>query len=186
MLVALLIVPLAVPALASSVEGSDVMYIGGSVSDVKEGTVGRLDLTAAQALVFEHGDSRVAIPYATIQRFQYSQRLARRLGVAATIAVVLVKHRQRRHVVELYFQDSNGVSQVAMFELSKDRAAPVVAVLNARVPPRPAPRSGTAPGAAVTAPGAAVMAPGTRATGPGPGVTAPGPGVTASGTGVRP
>lgn len=156
MLVALLIVSLAVPALASSVEGSDVMYLGGSVSDVKEGTVGRLDLTAAPALVFEHGDNRVAIPYASIQRFQYSQRLARRLGVAATIAVVLVKHRQRRHVIELYFQDSNGVSQVAMFELSKDRAAPVVAVLNARVPPRPAPRPGTAPGTGVPAPGNAV------------------------------
>jgi hypothetical protein len=141
-LVALLTLSLAAPVLASPVEGSDVMYMGGSVSNVKEGTVGRLDLTAAQELVFEHGDNRVAIPYASIQRFQYSQRLARRLGVAATIAVVLVKHRQRRHVIELYFLDANGVNQVAMFELSKDRAAPVVAVLNARVPPRPAPRAG--------------------------------------------
>ena len=143
MLVALLTLSLAGPALAAPVEGSDVMYMGGSVANVKEGTVGRLDLTAVQELVFEHGDGRVAIPYASIQRFQYSQRLARRLGVAATVAVVLVKHRQRRHVVELYFQDTNGVSQVAMFELSKDRAAPVVAVLNARVPPRPAPRPAT-------------------------------------------
>ena len=145
MLVALLTLSLAAPALASPVEGSDVMYMGGSVSNVKEGTVGLLDLTAAQELVFEHGDRRVAIPYASIQRFQYSQRLARRLGVAATIAVVLVKHRQRRHVIELYFLDANGVNQVAMFELSKDRAAPVVAVLNARVPPRPAPARASGP-----------------------------------------
>ena len=144
-LVALLTLSLAAPALASPVEGSDVMYMGGSVSNVKEGTVGLLDLTAAQELVFEHGDHRVAIPYASIQRFQYSQRLARRLGVAATIAVVLVKHRQRRHVIELYFLDANGVNQVAMFELSKDRAAPVVAVLNARVPPRPAPARASGP-----------------------------------------
>ena len=67
------------------------------------------------------------------------------MTVAATIAVVLVKHRQRRHVIELFFQDTNGVSQVAMFELSKDRAAPVVAVLNARVPPRPAPARASGP-----------------------------------------
>ena len=139
MLVVLLTLSLTVPALADAIEGSDVMYIGGSVAGVKEGTLGRLDVTANNALLFNHGDSRVEIPYASIQRFQYSQKLARRLGVAATVAVVLVKHRQRRHVVELYFQDGTGVNQVAMFELSKERAAPVVAVLNARVTPRPVP-----------------------------------------------
>ena len=139
MLVVLLTLSLTVPALAAAIEGSDVMYIGGSVAGVKEGTVGRLDVTANNALLFNHGDSRVEIPYASIQRFQYTQKLARRLGVAATVAVVLVKHRQRRHVVELYFQDGTGVNQVAMFELSKERAAPVVAVLNARVTPRPVP-----------------------------------------------
>ena len=139
MLVVLLTLSMTVPALALAIEGSDVMYIGGSVAGVKEGTIGRLDVTANQALVYEHGENRVEVPYASIQRFQYSQRLARRLGVAATIAVVLVKHRQRRHVIELYFQDGTGVNQVAMFELSKERVAPVVAVLTARVPPRPAP-----------------------------------------------
>ena len=139
MLVVLLTLSLTVPALAAAIEGSDVMYIGGSVAGVKEGTLGRLDVTANNALLFNHGDSRVEIPYASIQRFQYTQKLARRLGVAATVAVVLVKHRQRRHVVELYFQDGTGVNQVAMFELSKERVAPVVAVLNARVTPRPVP-----------------------------------------------
>ena len=139
MLVVLLTLSLTVPTLAAAIEGSDVMYIGGSVAGVKEGTIGRLNITANHALVFEAGDSRVEIPYASLQRFQYTQKLARRLGVAATVAVALVKHRQRRHVVELYFQDGTGVNQVAMFELSKERAAPVVAVLTARVPPRPVP-----------------------------------------------
>ena len=141
MLAAFLILSLAAPTLASEVEGTHVMYIGGTVSTLKEGIEGRLDTTVNHALVFEQGDSRIEIPYASIQRFQYTQKLARRLGVAATIAVVLVKHRQRRHVVELYFSDAAGVNQVALFELSKDRAGLVVAVLNARVPrPAPAPR----------------------------------------------
>jgi hypothetical protein len=52
--------------------------------------------------------------------------------VAATTAVVLGKHRQRCHVIELYFR-LDDTSQVAMFEISRARAAPVVAVLNARV-----------------------------------------------------
>jgi hypothetical protein len=141
MLAAFLILSLSATALASEVEGTHVMYVGGTVSTLKEGTGGRLDTTVNNALVFEQGDSRIEIPYASIQRFQYTQKLARRLGVAATIAVVMVKHRQRRHVIELYFRDAAGVNQVALFELSKDRAGLVVAVLNARVPrPAPAPR----------------------------------------------
>jgi len=124
MLVAILTLSMTVPALALAIEGSDVMYIGGSVAGVKEGTIGRLDVTANQVLVYEHGESRVEIPYASIQRFQYSQRLARRLGVAATIAVVLVKYRQRRHVIELYFQDGTGVNQVAMFSCPRNARLP--------------------------------------------------------------
>ena len=57
-----------------------------------------------------------------MQRFQYTQPLARRLGVAATIAVGIVKHRQRRHVVEVYFRDTAGANQVGVFEVSKERA----------------------------------------------------------------
>jgi hypothetical protein len=67
-----------------------------------------------------------------MQRYQYTQRLARKLGVAPTIAVGIIKRRQRRHMVEVYFRDESGVNQVAVFEVSKDRAAPVIAVLNAR------------------------------------------------------
>jgi hypothetical protein len=131
--VALLALGLAAPAAASGVEGSDVLYVGGTIHNVKEGTVGRLDTTVAQALVFEYGGNRLEIPYSSMQRFQYTQKLARRLGVVATVAVVMVKHRQRRHFIEVYFRDAAGVSQVAVFEVAKDRAAPTVAVLNARV-----------------------------------------------------
>jgi hypothetical protein len=139
LLTALLILSLAVPAFASGVEGADVKYVSGTIASMMEGVVGRLDTAAGNALVFEHGGSRLEIAYASIQRFQYTQPLARRLGVAATIAVGVVKRRQRRHVVEVYFRDTAGVNQVAIFEVSKDRAGSVVAVLNARVsrPARP-------------------------------------------------
>ena len=140
LLTALVILSLAVPALASGVEGEDVKYVGGTIANLKEGGVGRLDIAGNNAFVFEYGGSRVKIPYASIQRFQYTQPLARRLGVAATIAVGIVKRRQRRHVVEVYFRDIAGVNQVGVFEVSKERVASVVAVLNARVsrPARPA------------------------------------------------
>ena len=74
LLAALLILSLAVPAFASAVEGEDVKYIGGTIANMKEGTVGRLDTAANNAFVFEYGDGRVEIPYASIQRFHKRNR----------------------------------------------------------------------------------------------------------------
>jgi hypothetical protein len=96
-------------------------------------------MTVTDQLVFEHSGGTLAIPYASMQRFEYTVPLARRLGAVTTLAVVLVKHRQRRHLVELHFRDQTGTNQTVVFEVSKKQAKPIVAVLSGKVP-RPAPR----------------------------------------------
>jgi hypothetical protein len=130
---------LAWPAHASAVEGTGVRYVGGSIPQLSAGQQGRLNTTVADTLVFEHSGGTLAIPYASMQRFEYTVPLARRLGAIPTLAVVLVKHRQRRHLVELHFRDQGGTNQVVVFEVSKEQAKSVVAVLSAKVP-RPAPQ----------------------------------------------
>ena len=134
------------PALAhaSGVEGTDVLYVGGSIPQLHAGQHGRLNTTLTDALVFEHSGGTFAIPYASMQRFEYTVPLARRMGALATFAVVLVRYRQRRHVVELNFRDQSGANQAAVFEVSKEQAKPVVAVLTARVP-RPATQGAVQP-----------------------------------------
>jgi len=128
---------LASPAYANArpiVEGNQVLYVGGTVPSLKEGTMGRFDTTQEDAIVFQSGEARIAIPYGDIQKFEYQEKRARRLGVVATIAVVLVKHRQRRHFIEINYRGKDGTPQVAIFEVSKDNAQTVDAVLRARVP----------------------------------------------------
>ena len=124
----------AAPARTSVVEGQQVMYVGGTVTSLKEGTMGRLNLTLEKGLVFEADGARYEIPYAQITSHRYTEQLARRLGVVATIAVVLLKRRQRRHFVEINFRSDDGTPQVAIFEISKDAVQTVTAVLNARAP----------------------------------------------------
>jgi hypothetical protein len=131
---------LAAPAFAARVDGTSVLYVGGSIAQPPEGRLGRLDITVTDALVFDYAGGTLSIPYGSMQRFEYTVPLARRLGGLATVAVVLVKYRQRRHIIEVQFRDSSGATQVMVFEVSKDRAKPVVAVLNAKVP-RPAPQA---------------------------------------------
>lgn len=130
----LLMLALVVPAWGSAepVIGQQVLYVGGTVPGLKEGTMGRLDTTQEEALVFEAGENKTTIPYAEIRHFKYEEKLARHLGVIATVAVVLVKHRQRRHFVEINYQTKDGTAQVAIFEVSKDNAQVLDAVLRVR------------------------------------------------------
>jgi hypothetical protein len=125
---------LAGPAGGSVVEGEQVRYIGGSIAGVKENTIGRFDTSQSIALAFEFSEGNAEIPYKLIRAFQYEEKLARRLGVVATIAVALVKHRQRRHIIKISYFDREGIPQAAVFEVSKDKATAVVAVLEARAP----------------------------------------------------
>jgi hypothetical protein len=127
---------LAAPAFPAIVEGSQVMYVGGTVTGLKEGAMGRLDLTLEKGLVFEASGARCEIPYAQISSHNYTRKLARRLGAVATVAVVLIKRRQRRHFVEINYRSDDGTPQVAIFEISKDAVQTVTAVLNARAPGR--------------------------------------------------
>lgn len=123
------------PGRAAAVEGQQVMYVGGTIGDLQEGALGRFDLSGEKGLVFEAAGKRTEIPYAQITSHTYTEKLARRMGVVATVAVVLVKHRQRRHFIEINFRSEDGTPQVAVFEISKDAVQTVTAVLNARVPP---------------------------------------------------
>lgn len=122
------------PGRTAAVEGQQVMYVGGTVTGLKEGAMGRLDLTAEKGLVFESSGARYEIQYTQITSHKYTEQLARRLGVVATVAVVLVKRRQRRHFIEINFRSDDGIPQVANFEISKDAVQAVTAVLDARAP----------------------------------------------------
>ncbi len=133
MLVAL---TLAAPAFPSIVEGNQVMYVGGTITGLQVGARGRLDLTQNKSLVFEAAGARCEIPYAQISSHNYTKKLAHRMGVIATVAVVLVKRRQRRHFITVNFSGEDGTSQVAIFEVSKDAVQTITAVLDARIAKR--------------------------------------------------
>jgi hypothetical protein len=129
----LLIICFALPAFAS-VETGQVQYTGGSIASISVGAMGKFDLNKADTLVFQSGQSSLTIPYANITRFRYEEKLARHLGVVATIAVVMVKHRQRRHFVEVSYKDAENKEQTAVFEIAKTDVDSTKATIEARTP----------------------------------------------------
>lgn len=119
---------------AGAVEGEQVMYAGGTAPDLQAGVLGRLDTTSETMLSFESAGNKLVIPYSKIDSYSYDERVARNLGVLPAIAVGLVKKRQRRHFFNISYRDENNLSQVAIFEVSKQMPQTLLAVLRTRTP----------------------------------------------------
>jgi len=129
----LLVLAFALPA-AALLEDNEVAYLGGTAVGVKENTTGHFDTTQVRTLVFEYKGGKLEIPYSRITHYEYTRKLARHLGVVPTIAVVLVKHLQRRHFFVINYKDEEGIAQSAVFEVAKDAPQTLEAVLMARAP----------------------------------------------------
>ncbi len=131
---AILMFAVTVPAFGEVfVDEGQAAYIGGTLVNIKNETMGKLDTTQEKALSFNYDGGKVTIPYDRIESWKYDEVLARHLGVILTVAVVMLKHRQRKHIFQIQFKDDAGVTQSAVFEVAKEQPRVVVAVLQARV-----------------------------------------------------
>jgi len=119
---------------AGGVEDGQVMYAGGTIPGVHAGALGRLETTSETMLTFEYAGNKLAIPFARIISFEYSEKVARHLGILPAIAVGLVKKRQRRHFFQVSYRDEANSTQVAVFEVSKHMPHMLLAVLQNRSP----------------------------------------------------
>ena len=82
----------------------------------------------------ESSGTKLLIPYADIQTFEYSTEVTRHLGVLPAIGVGLVKMRRHRHYFRISYRGAADVSQVAVFEVPKHMPRALRAVLEARAP----------------------------------------------------
>ena len=133
-LAASLLVAILLPVPARAVEGEQVMYVGGTVEILSKGAIGKLDVTSQTALKFECSGGKLLIPFEAIDSYEYSQEVARHLGVLPAIAVGLVKRRQRRHFFRITYRDESKTQQVAIFEVRKVTPRTLMAILQGRVP----------------------------------------------------
>ncbi len=125
---------LVIPFAARAVESGQVLYVGGSVANMKDGTLGKFDTGSKDEIVFVYSAGKFTIPFASLDSYESSDRVARHLGVLPAVAVGLVRRRQRRHFFEFHYRDENHVAQVAIFEVPKDLPQTLLAILQARVP----------------------------------------------------
>src|SRR5579859_639133 len=77
--------------------GSDkAMYVGGTISTLKEKTEGRPELRDS-SFVFSYEKATFSIPYAQINSLEYGQKAGRRLGMAIVISPLFIFSHKRKH-----------------------------------------------------------------------------------------
>ena len=129
-----LVVLLAVALPLCAVEDGQVQYVGGTVPLLSVNAVGKLDLTSETVMKFDSSGGRFAIPYKTIDSFEYSEKLTHHLGVLPAIAVGLTRTRKHRHYFQIVYHDDSNVSQIVVLEVPKTMPRTLQAVLDARAP----------------------------------------------------
>ena len=117
----------------SWVEGTDVRYVGGTSAGVAADTMGKLDITSPNELVFTASGVKINIPYAAITNFRYQEEVAHHYGVIGATVIGLLKARRKQHFLHIGYRDASGNMQTVVFEVSKDAQVPLRATIQARI-----------------------------------------------------
>lgn len=82
--------------------GSDkTMYVGGTVSSIKEGTEGRSSAKDEKIFVFNYKGGELKIPYDRVNDLEYGQKAGRRVGVAIVVSPLALFSKKRKHYLTL-------------------------------------------------------------------------------------
>jgi hypothetical protein len=113
--------------------GSDkTMYVGGTVSSLKEGTEGKSSAKDEKVFRFDYQGGKLEVPYDHINDLEYGQKAGRRLGVAIALTWMALFSKKRKHFLTVGYTDANDKQQAAVFELGKDIVRVTLASLEAR------------------------------------------------------
>lgn len=112
--------------------GNKTMYMGGTISDLKEKTEGRSSTADDKAFAFEYKGGKLSIPYEQIDSLEYGQKAGRRVGLAVVVNPFFLFSKKRRHYLTVGFVDENKKQQAAVFELGKNVIQGMLAALETK------------------------------------------------------
>jgi hypothetical protein len=113
--------------------GSDkALYVGGTVSAIKDGSEGTASTKDEKIFVFNYDGGKLQVPYERINDLEYGQKAGRRLGVAIALTWMALFSKKRRHFLTIGYKDDADKQQAAVFELGKNTVRVTLASLEAR------------------------------------------------------
>jgi hypothetical protein len=119
-------------ALLAGLNSQKAMYIGGTVTSIKQETEGKASTDDEKVFVFDYQSGKLTIPYDRVNDLEYGQKAGRRLGLALTISPWLLLSHKRKHFLTIGYTDEKDKQQAAVFELGKNIVRTTLASLEAR------------------------------------------------------
>lgn len=111
-----------------AVDGQKTMYVGGTVTSIKEQTEGVTSTADEKVFLFDYGAGKLQIPYDRIESLEYGQKVGRRGGVVSRWMIT----KKRKHFLTIGYKDEKGQQQAAVLELGKDVVRVTLAAMEAR------------------------------------------------------
>ncbi len=106
------------------------LYVGGTLSGLKERTEGTSS-TGANQFVFSYKGGSISIPYNQVSSLEYGQKAGRRLGMAVAVSPLMLFSKKRKHYLTISYSDGEK-QQAVVFELGKDVIRPILSDLEDR------------------------------------------------------
>jgi hypothetical protein len=126
-LLALLLVGIATPTFA--VGKGKAVYIGGTISGIKEKSEAPINLKDETSLKYSGG---LTIPWTNVQEVEYGQKVGHRIGTAILLSPLALFKKARHHYVTVNYKDSSEKDQAVVFEFGKDDIRLALATIKAR------------------------------------------------------
>ncbi len=117
---------------AAGIGSHSTMYVGGTVTTIKEQTEGRSSTADEKAFTFDYKGGRLVIPYDRMNALEYGQKAGRRLGLAIVVSPVALLSKKRKHFLTINYLDDNDKQEAVVLELGKDIVRTTLATLEAR------------------------------------------------------
>ena len=119
-------------AAIAGIGSHNTMYVGGTVTSIKEGTEGKSSTADEKVFTFTHKRETLVIPYEKVNALEYGQKAGRRVGLAIVVTPLALLSKKRKHFLTISYTDENDKQQAAVFELGKDIVRATLASVQAR------------------------------------------------------
>ena len=123
-------------AVTAGIGSRVTMYVGGTLTNIKEGTEGTSSTADEKTFVFTYKTGKqktdLKVPYERINSLEYGQKAGRRLGLAIVLTPLALLSKKRKHFITVGYLDDSEKQQAAVFELGKDIVRTTLASLEAR------------------------------------------------------
>ena len=120
------------PLAEASVSGKETMYVGGTIPNLPEATMGSLNTSNEKTLLFQSPQGKFEIAYENVTSLEYGQKAGRRLGVALTITIWALFSKKRKHFLTIGYNDANDKPQGVVLEIPKGTVKAMLTIIEVR------------------------------------------------------